>query len=382
MAIRKTNGGRWEARWREPGTRKVKGKTFARKRDAEQFLARIEVAKATGAYVDPGLGRTTLAAWWERFSKTCTTIKPSTRDRYSGLMQKQVLPYLGTRRLGSITRLDVEAWLSQLVAEGTSPATAANAHRTLRLVLQGAVNGNIIAANPARGVKAPKAPHKEMRFLTVDEVEAVAAAVPPRYRALILLLAWTGLRIGEAAALRMENLDLLRGHLKVTEAYAEVRGLLILGSTKNHEMRSVTLPPFLVAELRRHVEAFPPNVAGLVFTGKQGGAIRHSAFRYRVWLPAVQAAGIRAPRPRVHDLRHTSVALAIRAGAHPKEIQARAGHSSIVVTMDRYGHLFPGQDKALAESLEGLRSTVGSDVVVQRWCAEDSNVTPLRADTL
>lgn len=115
----------------------------------------------------------------------------------------------------------------------------------------------------------------------------------------------------------------------------------------------MTLPGFLKEGLARHLEVFAPR-PDFVFTASESGPSTDN-FRLRVWLPAVEASGIDRPWPRVHDLRHTSVALAIAAGAHPKEIQARAGHSGIMVTMDRYGHLFAGMDEALALRLDELR---------------------------
>jgi integrase len=182
----------------------------------------------------------------------------------------------------------------------------------------------------------------------------VADAVPRRYRALVYLLAYGGLRIGEAAALKVERLNLVGARVEVVEAYSEVGGKLYLGETKSEATRSVTLPATVRYELASHLEEFPPEPSGLVFTSSRRRPVSRSTFRQRVGLPAVKSAPLAAPRPRVHDLRHTSVALAIAAGAHPKAIQARAGHSSIIVTMNTFGHLFPGQDEALAERVDAM----------------------------
>ena len=384
MALRKhqrRDRVRWEARWKDPQTRKDRSRSFDTKREAEAFLASVKTSQMQGSYVDPSLGRTTLEQWWrDRYLPSASHLKASTRDRYCGLMDKQVLPYLGRSRLGALGRLEVEGWVTQLGSEGTSAATTAAAHRVLRLVLQSACNAGVIAKNPASRVRTPRAPRQEMRFLTVEEVDAIAARVPPRYRALVLTLAWAGLRIGEAAALKVDKLDLLHGRIQVTEAYAEVRGELILGATKNYEHRAVTLPKSLASDLSRHLEDFPPR-GGLVFSGPEGGAIRHSGFRHRVWVPAVKVAGIEAPRPRIHDLRHTCVALALAAGAHPKEIQARLGHSSITVTLDRYGHLFPSQDEALAAQMDALRAAQASQVG-WKWDASTAVEQQGAGDTL
>jgi hypothetical protein len=105
--------------------------------------------------------------------------------------------------------------------------------------------------------------------------------------------------------------------------------------------------------LREHLEAFRPTDNGLVFTAPEEGTIRRTTFYHPVWRPALKRSGIEG-HVRVHDLRHTAVALAIRVGGSPEGDSGPARHSSIVVTMDRYGHLFPGQDEALATRLDAL----------------------------
>jgi integrase len=106
-----------------------------------------------------------------------------------------------------------------------------------------------------------------------------------------------------------------------------------------------------------------------VFTAERGGVLRTSNFRIKVWLPAVREAGLAPLRP--HDLRHTAVALWIAAGANPKEVSVRAGHTSVSFTLDRYGHLFPGHDDELRDRLdamhaEGLEAGAGGEVVKLR----------------
>jgi integrase len=171
---------------------------------------------------------------------------------------------------------------------------------------------------------------------------------------LILLLAFSGARIGEAAALRVRNLDLLRGRVRIVEASKEVDGKIIVGETKTRQNRTVTLPRFLREGLALHLASFgsPDDADSLVFSGANGGAIRQHAFRSRVFVPAAKRAGLHPLR--VHDLRHTAVALAIEAGWHPRKIQEMLGHSSIQVTMDRYGHLFDTLHQDGADRLDEL----------------------------
>ena len=142
---------------------------------------------------------------------------------------------------------------------------------------------------------------------------AVLAVVLVRYRALILFAGYSGLRFGEVVGWRLERVDFLRSRVTVTDTIVEVARRLHHGPTKTGRGRVVTLPRFVTEELARHLSAYPSHPEGLVFTAPEGGAIRRSAFRFRVFLPAIEEAGLE--RLRIHDLRHAAAALAIRAGA-------------------------------------------------------------------
>jgi integrase len=179
-----------------------------------------------------------------------------------------------------------------------------------------------------------------------------AGAIRPRYRALVLVGAYGGLRIGELAGLRRSRVDLLRGTMEVAEIVTEVGGRLRVGPPKTRASRRVVgLPRAVVEELAAHLAA-PAQPAAFVFTAPQGGPLRVIAFRARIWRPATRAAGLDGLR--IHDLRHTAVALWIAAGANPKEVAARAGHTSVSFTLDRYGHLYPESDAALRDRLDAI----------------------------
>ncbi|HEX2374335.1 MAG TPA: site-specific integrase, partial [Actinomycetota bacterium] len=183
----------------------------------------------------------------------------------------------------------------------------------------------------------------------------LADAIRPSYRALVLVGAYGGLRIGELAGLRRSRVDLLRGTVQVAENVVEVRGVLHVGPPKTRaSRRTVGLPRFIVEELAAHLVE-PGDPESFVFTAPQGGPLRVTGFRARVWRPATRAAGVDGLR--IHDLRHTAVALWIAAGANPKEVAARAGHASVSFTLDRYGHLYPEADTALRDRLDALYGT-------------------------
>jgi Phage integrase family len=185
----------------------------------------------------------------------------------------------------------------------------------------------------------------------------------------VLLAAYGGLRIGELAGLRRDRVNLLRGTVDVAEIVVEVRGKLFVGPPKTRAgRRRIGLPQAVVEELATHMGPLGAADAH-VFTSDRGGILRTSNFRAKVWLPAARAAGLAPLRP--HDLRHTAVALWIAAGANPKEVSVRAGHTSVSFTLDRYGHLFEGHDLELRDRLdtmlaEGLKEAATGSVVQLR----------------
>jgi integrase len=168
---------------------------------------------------------------------------------------------------------------------------------------------------------------------------------------MVLVGAYGGLRLGELAALRRDRLDLMRGRVDVTETVVEVRGHHHVGPPKTRAgRRAVPLPRSVCEALAEHTADLPGD--GLVFPAPEGGFLRASLFRRRTWHPAVARAGLAPLRP--HDLRHTAVAFWIAAGASPKEVAARAGHTSVVTVLDRYGHLLPGSEERVTDALEAM----------------------------
>jgi integrase len=176
-------------------------------------------------------------------------------------------------------------------------------------------------------------------------VASIAAAVDDRYHGLVLLLAYGGLRIGEALALERRDVDVLRARVDVHASVSEDGRR---GETKTGRRRTVHIPRFVAEDLAEGIRGAD---GAPVFTTSTGARVRAGNFRRRVFEPAVDAAGLE-PRPTIHDLRHTAAALAIAEGAHPKEIADMLGHSTITVTMDVYGGLFPALHERLAERLD------------------------------
>jgi integrase len=198
-----------------------------------------------------------LGEWWA----TTTNLRPKTRDWDELLLRRLALPSFGAVPLAAISQRDVRAWVVELSARGLAPATVQKSYQLLAKVMGAAVDAGMLAQSPCRRVPLPKVEREEMRFLTPAEVATLAAAIAPRYRALVLVGAYGGLRIGELAGLRRNRVDLLHGTVQVAEIVVEVRGVLHIGPPKTRaSRRTVGLPRFVVEELAAHlVEAGDPE---------------------------------------------------------------------------------------------------------------------------
>ena len=227
-----------------------------------------------------------------------------------------VLPRFGAVALDAITQREVRAWVTSLTVRGLAPATVHKAYQLFAKTMTAAVDGGMLGQTPCRGVPLPKVEHEEMRYLNPAEIACLAEAIRPGYQALVFVGAYGGLRIGELAGLRRSRVDLDAGTVDVAETVVEVEGRLLFGPPKTRAgRRRIGLPRRVVDELALHLRA-PGRPTDPVFRSPAGGPLRVTGFRNRIWRPATLAAGL--PGLRIHDLRHTAVALWIAAGASPK----------------------------------------------------------------
>ena len=230
-----------------------------------------------------------------------------------------------------------------------APRQAELALRVLKQVLANAKERGHLVDEGVFRVKAPRREQPEMRFLDWNEVEELAANTNAPYGNLVQLAALTGLRQGELFALRDRNVDLDAMTVQV-EHGAYQRELVPVKTRASR--RRVDLSSTAAHVLRRQLLARKPNAHGLVFPSPRGELLNDDNFRHRVFRSAVRRTKLTGFR--FHDLRHTYAALMVAAGAHPKYLQAQMGHSSIRVTLDLYGHLFPDANRGVLESLDAL----------------------------
>jgi integrase len=369
---KRTRDGRvtWLARWRDPDGRQRK-RSFPRKSDAERYLTGIEASIHSGAYVDPAAGRLTAGEYATTWLDRQVQLKPSTRARYGEIVRVHILPAFGTVPLARLERSAVTAWVAGLSASGLAGATVRHVHRVLHMILASAVADSRVTRNVASGVPLPRAKGRTKRFLTHEQVAALAEAAG-EYGLLVRVLAYCGLRFGELAALRVSSVEPLRRRLTVAESVTEVDGHMVFGEPKWAHARSVPLPRSLVDDLARACQGRRPD--DLLFTAPEGGVLMLHNWRRRVFDPAARAVGLDGLTP--HELRHTAASLAVSAGANVKSVQRMLGHASAAMTLDVYSGLFDDDLDTVAERMDQAASAARGATGVPPARPEGS-VTPL-----
>lgn len=354
-------GSRWVVYWNAPDGRRRKA--FRNRADAEAFRAGMEDDLRSGRYIDPRGGERTVADAYREWIGTLVNIKESTAAGYESAYRTTIGPKWAGTPLGAIDRSMVTAWVRDLL-DGNAPgplkgplAASAATQRlfVLTMILDHAVRMRLIPANPASGIRVRATPSTRVRYLTADQIRRTADAaetlVSPhgrrigsrRDRTMILLLAYTGMRDGELAALRVGDVRYRSRRIHITKTVTLQRdGRLGEGTPKNGKNRRVPIPGFLTRDLHELTDGRPADA--YLFANAKGGRIHIGSWVRRIWHPALAAAGIReTPQARVtvHALRHSYASMAIAAGADPKTLQAILGHSSARITLDLYADLWP-----------------------------------------
>ncbi|MDX3575911.1 tyrosine-type recombinase/integrase [Streptomyces sp. FL07-04A] len=363
-SVRQLKSGRWQVRYRDPETGLLRPaeKTYPTKSDAQVALAQIEADITRGQWSDPDAGAVNFAEYataWLRDRK----LADRTRERSESVMRLHILPAFGAGTMADVTTARVRSWRGKLLAAGIGEPTVVKAYQLLRALMNTAVDDELIRRNPCRIKGADRYDVPERPVLSVTDVFAVADAIVPRYRLLVLLAAFTTLRFGELAALRRRDVDLERLTVSVRRSQAELQdGRLFDKAPKSVAgVRAVSFPAELLDDVTRHLEQFAaPGRDGHVFVGPQGGQLRRSNFRDD-WVSARKAAGVTSEL-HFHDLRHTGNTLASTAGASTRELMTRMGHSSSRAALI-YQHMTSDRDRAIADRLGAMIREGGGEAV-------------------
>ena len=339
---------RWDVRYRPPGDHHQLMKSFDTERAAKSFRSQIELDIDRGEFIDPRRQETTVADWCQQWLAGKTNLAPTTRERYEGILEVQIRPRWGRVKLKNIRHAQIQTWLADLEL---SPASVRKVHRVLSQALDFAVKDGRLSLNPAAGVSLPRIKSEEKLYLTHKQVADLAKMCGPIYGVVVRFLAYTGLRWGEMAALKVKRLDFTRCRVVIAESVTPVKGVMTFGPTKGHERREVPMPRFMVDELRTLVAGKAPD--DLVFVAAWGGVLRSQGFQRSALSAAAEAMGLDGFTP--HMLRHTAASLAIASGADVKVVQTMLGHKSATMTLDLYGHLFGDRLDLVADAMESAR---------------------------
>jgi integrase len=349
---------RWQATYRGPDKRE-RTKTFSRKIDAEKFLTSIEHSKLAGTYVDPAAGKTTFRDFAEEWRKV-QLHRPGTERSVEQQLRLHVYPVLGDRSIGAIRPSEVQG-LVQRMGEGLSASTVKVAYGRVVAVFRAAVRDRVIAASPCVGIRLPLDEGSAVvDVLEPDQVQALADAVLPSYRALIVAGAGLGLRPGELFGLALDRVDFLRRSVRVDQQVVrQVDGSVGLGPLKSPaSYRTVPLPDVVGEALAAHLAEWPAepdrggHPTGVIFRTRRGGFVQQHPFAM-VWEVAKRKCG--APSwATPHDLRHFYASALIRSGLSVKVVQVRLGHASAKTTLDTYGHLWPDDEDRTRSAVDSL----------------------------
>lgn len=357
--IRKLGSGRYQVRYRNSAGRMVAGPgTFGTKGDAQRWLATAEADQLRGTFVDQRALRLTFDEWAEEWLAAKPGQRAATLARDRTAIRTHFSPAIGQLVLSAVTPGHIRSIVTAMQAAGLSPKSVRTYVGTLQAVFGAAVDSDLLARSPVRPRTLGLRPARksERPTLTAQQLLRLAGAVPPRYRALVLLAGTVGLRWGEAIALRVADIDFLRRRLSIRQTVEEVSGhVRVVEATKSEAgRRTFALPAFLVDELAAHVARHRPKAGtdDLVFLGPRGGILRRS-FEARIFRPAVEAAGL-PPALTFHGLRHVATTLMIANNEHPKVIQHRLGHADPAMSLAVYGHVPDDLDQAAASRLEEM----------------------------
>lgn len=350
MSIEKRPDGRWRARWREAGGRQ-RAKHFARKIDAERFLATVTVDTARGVYIDPDAGQETVGSYAARW-QVAQPWRQSSRDRVAHVLAAQIVPKFGRTPLRAVRPSDVQAWVGRMSTGGLAASTVESYFRVLAAVMLAARRDRLVHESPCDAVRLPRSDRSRSALvpLTSAQVHAIAETVPSHYRALVLVSAGLGLRQGEACGLTVDRVDFLRRTVRIDrQMITPPKGPVMFGPTKTASSnRVLTLPDRVGEHLAEHLARFEPGGDGLIFTSSTGASLRRSTWS-AAFRSTVRTLGIDAS---THDLRHHCASLLISAGCSVTAVQHFLGHKNASETLDTYSHLWPTDEGRIRDAID------------------------------
>jgi len=341
----------YEASYWYGGRRHLASTSFATKREARAFLAAVETDSHRGGWVDPWAGRMSVRELAGEWTASDPTKRESTTAREELTLRLHIFPVLGERRIERVGPQDVQRLVNSW-SDAYAPRTVKRNYEVVRAMFGFAVRNDWLARNPCRNIKLPLVEGTRRHDLTPEDVARIASHIAVEYQPMVWIGATLGLRWSEVAGLRVSRLDLVGGKLSVVETIVRgIGGRNVFGPPKSKAgKRTMFMPAAIVTMLAGHLEEAgltADESDALVFTDEDGGPLRYSNWRRRVWLPAAKAAGCEGAG--FHDLRRLNATTLVVRGIDVKTAQVRLGHADPRMTLAIYASAPAAVDRAAAD---------------------------------
>jgi integrase len=338
---------RWQATYWYQGARHRAPATFMTKSDATAWLASVETDIRRGIWTDASAGRTKVAELAERWLASNPRKRPRSVERDRMTFDLHVLPTLGARAVGTVTKADVQALVD---AWQVAPGTVHRMYATVRALFNYAVAADMIGRSPCRDIRLPQRALAERPVLEAEQLERLADELGPDHAVMMWIGVVLGLRWSEAAGLRIRDLDLLAGIVSVRVQLG--RDGVLVEPKSAASQRRLAAPVWLIDDLAAQLARAGVTGAdreALVFTTPRGLPLQYHHWRTRVWVPATQRAGL--PGLRFHDLRSMAATALVASGVDVKTAQTRLGHSTPALTLQTYARATQAGDRAAADAV-------------------------------
>jgi integrase len=362
-SIQKRPNGRWRARYRDEGSREH-ARHFERKVDAQAWLDEQTAKIVRGEWADPRAGRETLRAYATRWQEIQVSSAGTARI-VDNALRLHILPRLGDHRIGNIRRSDVQALVKWLEAgqirsaNDSEPArtlsagSVRNIYEVLARVMDAAMEDRVISVSPCRRIALPKDHDDEVDVPTLEDVERVRSELGERWQAIPVVLAGSGLRVGELLGLRLSDVDFLRRTVRVERQRLQSHQIAPLKSKASR--RTVPVGQVVVDTLAAHLAAYPPTADALL-TDELREPLTYRRWK-RLLSDAAKAAEVDVTS---HSFRHFAASALISGGASVKQVQTFLGHASAVITLRTYAHLWPGDEDRTRNVLDAALGPLGA----------------------
>lgn len=355
-SVKRRPDGKWRARYRDEAN-KEHARHFDRKVDAQRWLDEVTAATVTGTYVDPKAGLMTFARYFAEWSvrQVWATGTGAAMRLAAGCVTFGDVP------LKALRRSHVEAWVKAMQTRGLAPGTIKTRVQNVRTVLRAAVRDRMIVSDPSEAVKLPRARRAEaaMAIPTTAQVRALLDAAPDWFRTFVALAAFAGLRLGEAAAVQLGDVDFLRRQLQVTrQVQRGPGGTVEITPPKYGSERPVFLAGGLVELLSVHAATVSEAAPRWLFLGEGTDPPHQNTIGYW-WRKTCRVAGVEGVT--LHDLRHFFASGLIAAGCDVVTVQKALGHAKATTTLNTYAHLWPTAEDKTRKAAEAMLAETLAD---------------------